>query len=78
MAHIGHPIVGDTIYGRSRQFEAESARHAKQIHDSSFEISIARPLLHAYKLGFTHPRTGKFMEFEAPVPEEMTAVLAER
>jgi 23S rRNA pseudouridine1911/1915/1917 synthase len=55
MAHIGHPIVGDTIYGRARKAE----------------ISVARPLLHAYKLGFTHPRTGKPMEFTAPMPEDM-------
>jgi len=60
MAHIGHPIVGDTVYGG----KAESGKR-------KVEISIARPLLHAYKLGFTHPRTAKFMEFEAPIPEEM-------
>jgi 23S rRNA pseudouridine1911/1915/1917 synthase len=55
MAHIGHPIVGDATYGRARQTN----------------ISVARPLLHAYKLGFTHPRTQKAMEFTAPVPEDM-------
>ncbi|MCG3146723.1 MAG: Ribosomal large subunit pseudouridine synthase D [Verrucomicrobiae bacterium] len=32
---------------------------------------IARPLLHAYKLGFTHPRTGKRLEFCAPIPDDM-------
>jgi 23S rRNA pseudouridine1911/1915/1917 synthase len=55
MAHIGHPIVGDGMYGRARQTN----------------ISIARPLLHAYKLGFTHPRSQQFVEFTAPVPEDM-------
>lgn len=34
-------------------------------------ISIARPMLHAYKLGFTHPRTQQFVEFTAPVPDDM-------
>jgi 23S rRNA pseudouridine1911/1915/1917 synthase len=53
MAHIGHPVVGDTIYG------------------GKSEIPVARPLLHAYKLGFRHPRTGEFMEFTAPMPAEM-------
>jgi 23S rRNA pseudouridine1911/1915/1917 synthase len=53
MAHIGHPLVGDTVYGRRST------------------IPVDRPMLHAYKLGFTHPRTGKWMEFEAPVPEDM-------
>src|ERR1017187_7178951 len=55
MAHIGHPVVGDVTYGRAR----------------STNISIARPLLHAYKLGFTHPRSQEFVEFTAPVPDDM-------
>jgi 23S rRNA pseudouridine1911/1915/1917 synthase len=53
MAHIGHPLVGDAIYGRSRS-----------------TISVERPLLHAYKLGFTHPRTGIYQEFTAPMPAD--------
>lgn len=61
MAHIGHPVVGDAVYGRPRSM----------LDAQRSTISIARPLLHAYKLGFTHPRTGEFMEFTAPVPEEM-------
>jgi 23S rRNA pseudouridine1911/1915/1917 synthase len=55
MAHVGHPVVGDRVYGRARKTE----------------ISVARPMLHAYKLGFEHPGTQKFMEFEAPIPEDM-------
>jgi len=55
MAHVGHPVVGDTTYGRARKSD----------------ISVARPLLHAYKLGFTHPRTGARMEFTAPIPDDM-------
>lgn len=52
MAHLGHPVVGDPVYGKS-------------------EIRVARLLLHAYKLGFQHPRTGAWREFTAPVPVEM-------
>jgi 23S rRNA pseudouridine1911/1915/1917 synthase len=55
MAHIGHPVVGDATYGRAR----------------TTNISVARPLLHAYKLGFTYPRSQKFVEFTAPVPNDM-------
>ena len=36
------------------------------------KIAVERPLLHAYKLAFTHPRTGKRMEFSAPIPEDMS------
>jgi|SRR5579871_2591762 len=53
MAHIGHPVMGDSTYGRKS------------------DISVARTLLHAYKIGFTHPRTGKPVEFTAPMPEDM-------
>lgn len=52
MSHIGHPVVGDPLYGR---------RPANV---------VARPLLHAYRLAFTHPITGKPMEFTAPMPPE--------
>ena len=55
MAHIGHPVVGDATYGRVRPTN----------------ISIVRPLLHAYKLGFTHPRSEQFVEFTTPVPDDM-------
>ncbi len=55
MAHIGHSVVGDATYGRAR----------------TTNISVARPLLHAYKLGFKHPRSQKFVEFTAPVPDDM-------
>ena len=62
MAHIGHVLVGDATYGY-RQPPITSRQ-------SSF--SVARPLLHAYKLAFTHPRTGQPLEFVAPIPEDMT------
>jgi 23S rRNA pseudouridine1911/1915/1917 synthase len=61
MAHIGHPVVGDATYGRAHS----------TLSASRSAISIARPLLHAYKLGFTHPRSQQFVEFTAPVPEDM-------
>ncbi|MBF0216506.1 MAG: RluA family pseudouridine synthase [Candidatus Omnitrophica bacterium] len=55
LAHIGHPVLGDKVYGIGN----EMPRHA----------------LHADKLGFTHPDTGKFVEFVAPVPEDMLRVI---
>ncbi len=51
MAHIGHPLVGDAVYGKAK-------------------MGVARPMLHAYKLGFAHPRTGRWMEFTAPMPDD--------
>ncbi len=60
MAHIGHPLVGDAVYGKPS---------LRDLRNKS-KISVARPMLHAYKLGFTHPRTGVFEEFAAPMPAD--------
>lgn len=58
MASIGHPIVGDLVYGYKKQrFETKGQ------------------LLHARILGFVHPRTGKYMEFEAPLPDYFEVIL---
>jgi 23S rRNA pseudouridine1911/1915/1917 synthase len=61
MAHLGHPILGDTVYGGAKS----------QIENRNSQIPVVRPLLHAYKLGFTHPRRGDRREFTAPLPGDM-------
>lgn len=57
LAHIGHPVVGDPVYGRARAPE------------------IRRQALHAARLEFTHPRTGRRMVLTAPVPEDLARLL---
>lgn len=59
-AHLSCPIVGDDVYGRSRQIRLPGA--------SPFRVS--RFLLHAFHLGFVHPATGERMEFTVPDPPE--------
>lgn len=61
LAHIGHPVIGDEMYGgrRERRRVGSNAPAAE------------RQLLHAWRLGFQHPRTGAWMEFTAPVPEDL-------
>lgn len=58
MAHIGHPLVGDTVYGSSKN-----------------NFHLQGQTLHAKVLGFVHPSTGKYVEFEAPLPDYFTALL---
>jgi 23S rRNA pseudouridine1911/1915/1917 synthase len=60
LASVGLPIVGDTVYGRSRNQAAD----------------LGRPALHAAALGFTHPRSGEPMRFTAPLPADLTLLLA--
>ncbi|WP_163194783.1 RluA family pseudouridine synthase [Clostridium thermarum] len=58
MAHIGHPLVGDPVYGyRKQRFRLEGQ------------------LLHARLLGFIHPTTGEYMEFETPLPDYFKKVI---
>lgn len=57
MAHIGHPILGDTEYGRGRTLP-DGTR-------------IERQMLHAACLGLPHPRSAMQLEFTAPLPEDM-------
>jgi 23S rRNA pseudouridine1911/1915/1917 synthase len=65
LASAGMPIVGDAVYGK--------AVAAKRLAD---EPALERQALHAAVLGFTHPRTGERLSFEAPLPEDL-AKLAE-
>ena len=66
LASIGHPIAGDALYGGVR-------RHLAADHRSL--ASLERPFLHAWRLAFTHPRDGRRVEFEAPLPADLQAVL---
>ena len=59
MASIGHPLLGDTVYGPKK---------------CPFPKLIGQTL-HAGTLGFIHPGTGEYMEFHAPLPEYFTGLL---
>jgi 23S rRNA pseudouridine1911/1915/1917 synthase len=55
-AAIGHPIVGDTVYGKRSD-------------------SLDRQFLHAWRLGFEHPRSGDWIALEAPLPDDLLSAL---
>ena len=59
MAHIGHPLVGDEVYGSKKSpFKTEGQ------------------CLHAGTLGFVHPQTGEYMEFQSPLPAYFEKILS--
>lgn len=58
MTYIGHPLLGDTVYGKKKQ-----------------PFGLAGQVLHARVLGFRHPSTGEYMEFEAPLPPYFETLL---
>jgi 23S rRNA pseudouridine1911/1915/1917 synthase len=82
MASIGHPVVGDTLYGASSRLTDQSAVQAGSSRASRRKapperLKLERNFLHAARLEFTHPMTGKMLELEAPLPEELVAFLAQ-
>jgi 23S rRNA pseudouridine1911/1915/1917 synthase len=66
LSAIGHPIVGDALYGGMRRRVAGDLRALQRLE---------RPFLHAERLVFTHPRDGRRMEFVAPLAPDLKAVL---
>lgn len=66
LSAIGHPIVGDPLYG---------GVHRRIPGDLRALARLDRPFLHAARLAFAHPRDGRRLEFTAPLPPELQAVL---
>jgi 23S rRNA pseudouridine1911/1915/1917 synthase len=62
MAHIGHPVLGDRVYGGNKAAKAG-------------EGEISRQMLHAESLSFLHPETGHPMTFSAPPPQDMKEII---
>lgn len=64
MASIGHPLLGDEVYGGDKTKFGQATK-----------ALISGQCLHAGELVLTHPKTGRIMRFEAPVPDNMTALI---
>lgn len=62
MAYMKHPLLGDELYGPAKSKSASG-------------LGAKRQMLHAGILGFVHPSTGEYMEFESPLPEDFKKVL---
>jgi len=60
MSYIGHPVIGDVVYGPQRQ-----------------KYEVNGQTLHAMSLGFIHPQTGEFVEFEAELPQYFLRLMDE-
>ena len=63
-AHIGHPLLGDPVYGRAR-----GKRSVTPLPDG-----FARQALHAWRLALVHPKTGRTMQWRADVPDDIAAL----
>lgn len=65
LASLGHPVVGDTLYGAPREIRPQSGA----------SISLPRNFLHAAELQFTHPRTGETLSSARAIPEQLSEFL---
>lgn len=71
MAHVGNPLIGDPDYSAGFKTKANLLPEPAK----SVVNRFPRQALHAYLLAFEHPRTGEVMEFEAPMPDDMEALI---
>jgi 23S rRNA pseudouridine1911/1915/1917 synthase len=66
LSAIGHPIVGDSVYGGVHRRVPANLRAVQRLE---------RPFLHAARLSFTHPRDGRRVDFDSPLPPDLESVL---
>lgn len=67
LAHLGHPLLGDEVYGAGFRTKARQLSPAAQ----ATLAGLGRQALHAYLLTIEHPRTGEILSWEAPLPEDL-------
>ncbi|HUQ10210.1 MAG TPA: 23S rRNA pseudouridine(1911/1915/1917) synthase RluD [Steroidobacteraceae bacterium] len=70
MEHIGYPVVGDPLYAGRKRFPKGATPELREALEK-----FPRQALHAAKLELTHPKTGKRVTYEAPLPDDMKKLL---
>lgn len=73
LQHIGHPLFGDPRYGGNVAVKGSPGGKYNSFLRNCFSI-LPRQALHAKTLGFTHPKTNKFVSFESDLPEDFKDV----
>jgi 23S rRNA pseudouridine1911/1915/1917 synthase len=68
LSAIGHPIVGDPVYG---------GVHRRVAADLRAVMRLERPFLHASRLAFTHPSDGRRVDFDSPLPPDLESIVDE-
>ncbi len=74
MKHIGHTLFNDAHYGGNEVLKGVRTAKYKQFIQNCFDI-CPRQALHAKTLGFEHPTTGKWMQFDSELPADMQALI---
>ncbi len=74
MKYLGHPLFNDALYGGDQVLKGTVFTKYKQFVENCFEI-IPRQALHAKTLGFIHPATKQFMQFDSELPADFKAAI---
>lgn len=72
--HIGHPLFNDWEYGGDRILKGTTFSKYKQFIENCFQ-TCPRHALHAKTLGFIHPKTNEYIDFNSPLPEDMKTLI---
>ncbi|HEX3945778.1 MAG TPA: RluA family pseudouridine synthase [Rhizomicrobium sp.] len=73
LAHLGHPLIGDSVYGRARR--PPRAKNEAEERAYSAAAGFPRQALHAWLLGFQHPSTHEQMRFESQWPPDFASLV---
>ena len=74
MKHMGHTLFNDERYGGDSILKGTTFTKYKQFVENCFKL-LPRQALHAKTLGFTHPKTGKFMQFDSDLPNDLQSCI---
>ncbi len=70
MAYLGHPVVGDCLYGYGKRWGEKQSPDIKEILGL-----VRRQMLHAEQIGFVHPESRNYLELQAPIPNDMKRLI---
>jgi len=73
MSSLGHPVVGDSLYGAPGELRAQSNK--RRPAGMPVALTLERNFLHSAALEFVHPRTGALLKFSRPLPAELQRLL---
>ena len=74
MKHIGHTLFNDERYGGDSILKGTTFTKYKQFVENCFKL-LPRQALHAKTLGFTHPKSGKFIQFDSELPKDFQSCI---
>jgi 23S rRNA pseudouridine1911/1915/1917 synthase len=74
LQHLGHPLFNDATYGGDKILKGTVFSKYRSFVENCFKM-IPRQALHAKSLGFKHPRTGEWMQFDTELPDDFKQVI---